>query len=284
MKDFNGYNWILLSDEYIRENDCKRLHEFFSQLGVSDFLFPINNWSYEQFNSLINIQSITMNRKLFFALQETWLTVNENELFLKHLQESLWIPTIQNSYSYNDQIQINQIHGIDKPKNVYIKTKQIERLFGQNVPYIDAEVNSNSSFVNDLGLIKHITLTDVISMLLHWCGKSIFCTSIYHIQNIYEYIYQNMSINELRELINNKPIFFIPISSDSRKIICGRFVGLSEVCWSDSTNLFAKYSSNNRFILEPYYSEQKSIFLDIFAVPLNPTIDEYINLLGIDLF
>jgi hypothetical protein len=173
---------------------------------------------------------------------------------------------------------------LNKPNNIYIKTKQIERLFGQHVPYTDAEVDPSSSFANDLGLIKHITLTDVISMLLHWCENSIFNTSISHLQNIYEYIYQNMSINDLRELINNKPVFFVPISSssESRSIVRGRFVGISEVCWSDPTNLFAKYESNNRFILEPYYPEQKSIFLDIFAVALNPTVDEYISLLGKD--
>ena len=72
LKDFNGYNWILLSDEYIREissvNDRKKLHEFFSQLGVSNFIFPITHWSYEKFNSLINIHSITINKKLFLSI------------------------------------------------------------------------------------------------------------------------------------------------------------------------------------------------------------------------
>jgi len=261
------------------------LHEFFSELGVTDFLFPINNWTYEQFNSLINIQSMSMNKKLFLALQETWLTTNENQF----LKDSIWIPTIQMSYSYNeqtDQIEINQIRKLDKPNNIYIKTKQIQQLFGQHIPYVDVEIDSNSSFANDIGLIEHITLPDVISMLIHWCENSIFYTSISHIQNIYEYIYQNMSSNELQELINTKPVFFVPMSSlsDRETIVRGRFVSISEVCWSDSTNLFAKYSSsfttNIRFILKPYYTEQKSIFLDTFGIPLNPTIEEYIDLLG----
>ena len=34
--------------------------------------------------------------------------------------------------------------------------------------------------------------------------------------------------------------------------------------------------------LEPYYLEQKSIFLDAFVIPLNPTIEEYIHLLGMN--
>jgi hypothetical protein len=242
------------------------LHEFFSELGVTDFLFPINNWTYEQFNSLINIQSISMNKKLFLALQETWLTTNENQF----LKDSIWIPTIQMSYSYNeqtDQIEINQIRKLDKSNNVYINTKQIQQLFGQHIPYVDVEIDSNS-------------------MLIHWCENSIFYTSISHIQNIYEYIYQNMSSNELQELINTKPVFFVPMSSlsDRETIVRGRFVSISEVCWSDLTNLFAKYSSsfkiNHRFTLKPYYTEQKSIFLDTFGIPLNPTIEEYIDLLG----
>ena len=227
-----------------------------------------------------------MNKKLFSALQETWSAVNENELFIKHLKESTWIPTIHTSYSSNDQS--DQIRQLNNANNIYIKTKQIERLFGQNVRYLDVEINSNSSFANDLGLIKQIALADVISMLLHWCDNSIFYTSILHMQNIYEYMYQNMSINELRELFQNKPIFFVPFSlpSDQSSIICGKFVGITEVCWSDTTNLFAKYSSsfitNNRYTLEFYYAEQKAIFLDVFSVQMNPTIEEFVDLLGTD--
>jgi hypothetical protein len=295
-KDFNTYNWILLSDEYLRDisssNDRKKLHQFFSELGVSDFLFPINNWTCEQFNSLINIQSISMNKKLFLAIQENWLTISEDkekEIFLNHLKESVWIPTTHISYSYEtqtDQIELTKTRKLDKANNIYIKTKQLERLFGQHVQYLDAEFDCNSSFAKDIGLVEHITLTNLISILLQWCEHSIFYTSIYHMQNIYEYIYRNMNIDELKELINNKRIFFVPISSssDMTTIVRGRFVHISEVCWHDSSNLFATYSSsfttNNRFILEPYYTEQKSIFLDTFAIPSNPTIEEYIKLLG----
>ncbi|CAF0749457.1 unnamed protein product [Rotaria sordida] len=292
-KDFNTYNWILISDEYIPENSSlnyrKKLHEFFSELGISNFLFPIQDSTYKQFNSLIQIQSISMNKKLFLALQETYTRCHNNELFLNHLKESIWIPTIQIFYSYNEHIELNQIHKLDKPNNIYLKTKQIEQLFGQHVQYIDIDIdiNFNSSFANDIGLIEHITLTDVISMLLNWCKNSIFYTSFSHMHNIYEYIYENMSINELRELINNKSIFFVPISSlssvDCTSIVRGKFVSISEVCWYDSTNLFVKYSSClntiNHYLLESYYTEQKSIFLDTFSIPLNPTIEEYINLL-----
>ncbi|CAF1202196.1 unnamed protein product [Adineta steineri] len=291
-KDFSTYNWILLSDEYIMNisssSERKKLHQFFSELGVSDFIFPINNWTYEQFDSLINIQSISINKRLFTILQENWLITKETELFLKHLKDSIWIPTIHSSYSYNeklDQVEINKICKLNQSNNIYIKTKQIQKLFEQHVTYVDVEIDSNSSFANDLGLIEHITLDDVISMLIHWCEKSIFYTSISHMQNIYNYIYQNMSRNELQDLINTKPIFFVPIDSsvDGKNIIRGRFVSLSEVCWSDSTNLFIKYSSsfktNSRFIIEPYYTEQKAIFLDTFAISLNPTVEEYINLL-----
>jgi hypothetical protein len=227
-----------------------------------------------------------MNRKLFLALEQTWS--NENEDFLQYLKESIWIPMIQITHSLNqqtNQIESNEIHGLDKPNKIYLKTKQIQRIFGSYAQYLDVEINPNSSFGHDIGLIEHITLTDILSMLFHWCKNPNFCTSLSHIQNIYEYIYQNMSMNELRELINHKTIFFVPLSSVSERtdIIVGRFVGISEICWLDPTNLFAKYSSKNRFILEPFYTEQKSIFLDAFAIPLNPTMDEYIQLLGIDL-
>ncbi|CAM4781327.1 unnamed protein product [Rotaria magnacalcarata] len=293
-KDFHAYNWLLMSDEYIPENLSvnrrKKLHQFLSELGISDFLFPINNSTYEQFNSLIKIESISMNKRLFLALQENSSLFNDNELFIKHLKESIWIPTVQIFYSYNEQtndIDLNKIRRLDKAKNIYLRTQQIEQLFGQHVQYIDVEINTNSSFANDIGLIEHITLNDVTSMLLNWCKNSIFYTSIYHMQNIYQYIYENMSINELKELINNNSIFFIPISSssssDRKDIVPGRFFSISEVCWCDATNLLVKYSSSFKtifhYLLEPYYNEQKSIFLDTFTIPMNPTIEEYINLL-----
>ncbi|CAF4733972.1 unnamed protein product, partial [Rotaria sp. Silwood2] len=168
---------------------------------------------------------------------------HNNELFLKYLKESIWIPTIQIIYSYNEEInhiELNKIHKLDKPNNIYIKTKQIEQLFQQHVQYIDVNIDFNSSFANDIGLIQNITLVNVISMLINWCNNSIFYTSISHMQNIYEYIYENMSINELRELINNKSIFFVPILSSLNRtnIVRGRFVNISEGCWWDSTNLF----------------------------------------------
>jgi hypothetical protein len=287
-RDFHGYNWILLSDEYSQDiKDRKKLHQFFSELGVSNFLLPVTNSTYEQFNALIHMQSRSTNRKLFLALEEIW--TKENEEFLGYLKESSWIPMVQINYSLNketNQIESHEIQGFDQPNKVYLKTKQIQRIFGPYVPYLDVEINRNSSFVHDIGLIEHITLTDILSMLFHWCENSIFCTSLSHMQNIYEYIYQNMSMNELRELINHKPIFFVPLSSvlDRTDVVAGRFVGVGEICWLDPTNLFAKYSLKNRLILEPFYTEQKSIFLDMFAIPLNPTIEECIQLLGIDIF
>ena len=224
-----------------------------------------------------------MNKKLFLALEETWS--NENEEVLRYLQESIWIPTRQITYSWSnetDQIESNIIHELDQPNKVYLKTKQIQRIFGHHVPYIDVEINPNSSFAHDLGLIEHITLTDILSMLLHWSENSIFYTSSTHIESVYEYISQNMSINELRELIDHKSIFFVPSSSERTDVIQGQFVPLTKICWSDPTTLFAKYSPMNRFILESFYTEQKSIFVDIFGIPLNPTVEEYIQLLGID--
>ncbi|UJR23006.1 hypothetical protein I4U23_026032 [Adineta vaga] len=287
-KDFHTYNWTLLSDDYIQHIsssiDRKKLHKFFSELGVSDFLLPINSWTYEQFNSLINVQSISMNKRIFLALQETWLTTKENEDFARHLKDSVWIPTIHHCYSYNEQtneIEVNKTSKLTKPNETYVKTKQIQRLFAQHVPYINVEINPNSTFTNDIGLIDHITPSDIISMLIQWCTNSIFFTSLSHMQ----YIYENIIMDDLRELIQQKSIIFVPISSsiDMKEIVRGRFLGLSEVCWLDPTNLFAKYSSSfksiHRFILEPYYTEQKMIFLNTFGVQLHPSIDEYIDLL-----
>ncbi|CAF1164398.1 unnamed protein product [Adineta ricciae] len=283
-KDFHAYNWTLLSDDYIQHisssTDRKNLRKFFADLGVSDFLLPMNAWTYEQFDSLIRTQSISLNKRLFLALQETWTTTTGNEEFAQHLKDSIWLPTTQHDYSYNeatDETEIKKVVNLSKPKDAYIKSKQIYQLFGQHVPYVNVEIDPNSTFSTEIGLIHHVTSSDVISMLIQWCQSSIFFTSLSHMQYVYKYIYENAKINEIRELIQQNSIFFVPIDPGR-----GKFVGLSDVCWYDSTNLFTKYTasqSNHRCILEPYYTEQKSIFVDTFGVPLHPTIDEYINLL-----
>ena len=284
--DFPGYPWILLSDDYIsKTKDRKKLHQFFSELGVVDFLFPMSNFTSEQLHALIQMQSITINRKLFSALQENWSEAHE--ILLPFLREAVWVPKMQMTFFWNkqtDRIESKKIDGLDKPNQIYLKTKQIQRIFGVHVPYIDVEIDSNSSFAPDLGLIGHITSANLLSALYHWCESSIFYTSISHMQSIYDYLHQNISDQDLRELIQHKKIFFVPFSaiSDRAEIVGGRFVGFQNVCWADPTNLFVKYSSSNRFILEPYYTEQRSIFLESFAVPSNPTMDEYIQLLGMN--
>ena len=282
--EFPGYPWILLSDAYIGAiKDRKRLHQFFSELGVLDFLFPMTNSTSEQLHALIDMQSITMNRKLFLALQENWSDVCEP--LLKYLRDTVWIPKMQMTFFWNkqmDQLESKKIDGLDKPKAIYLKTKQIQRIFGAHVPYIDVEIDLNSSFAHDLGLIEHITSANVCTMLSHWCENSIFYTSLVHMQNIYEYLHQNINDNILGEFIKQKSIFFVPISSvsDRTEVVGGQFVPFMDVCWTDSTHLFSKYSSTHRFILEPYYTEQRSIFLETFAVSLHPTMEEYIQLLG----
>lgn len=291
--EFNAYDWTLLSDDYLQQLapsvDLAKLHRFFSLLGVRDFLLPVSDWTYEQFDCLIKRQSISMNKRVFLALQQTWRSTEDNERFIEHMRKSEWIPTVQYQYSYDDQtdqLDRNELSQLRRPTAVYIRTQQIEQLFEQHVPYLSIDVDSNSTFAHDLGLIDSVTASDVIAVLSQWCATSMFCSSISHLQSIYRYIYQNMDIDEVRNLASEKPIFFVPksASADNTGIVRGRFVRRDDVCWCDPTNLFAKYASSMeaqlRYILEPYYSDQKAIFLDVFAVSPNPTVDEYLALLG----
>jgi len=107
-----------------------------------------------------------------------------------------------------------------------------------------------------------------------------------------------MDGNEIKKLIDEKPILFVPIHHgkvfeiNSNVVVSGIFVHKSEVCWTDPSLVFSKYrpsfslsTSNNksefrRFILKPYYSDLMHIFTNIFQISQMPTIDEYIAILG----
>ena len=230
-----------------------------------------------------------MNRKLFLILHDYWSTLNEveqNELtqtsFFQHCQQFEWIPTGQICASGDEQPTL--IPSLHQATQTYLRTKVNERLLADHVPYLDAELNVQSSFTTALGLIDQIALPQLIATLLQWCQSS-FCTSLAHMQNVYEHLGQTMNQEDLRQLIEQHPIVFVPETLAERTtIVRGNFLHRSQTCWQDPSNLLLNYASSMqtkpRSILEPFYAEHKSLFLDTWAIPLTPTIDEYIALLG----
>ena len=299
LEDFPTYPWLLLSDGYLRHAsssvDRRKLRQFFAELGVRDFLFPIDRWTCEQFDALVERRSFSMNRKLFLIIQEHWSTLNEveqNELMhsslFQHCKQFEWIPTVQICYSVNeqqDQIDSTPIQALHPAAQTYMRSKVNERLLAGHVPYLDADLTVHASFAIALGLIEQIAVPQLIATLLQW-SQSIFCTSLAHMQNVYDYLGQHMNREDLRQLIEHHPIVFVPeILTERTAIVRGKFCHRSQVCWQDPSNLLRKYSptmeTKPRAILDLFYAEQKSLFLDILTIPLHPTIDEYIALLGI---
>jgi len=274
-KDFPGIDWTFLDDEYVRKiHDRKRLHEFFSQLNVRDFLFPLNDQTNQILTLLINKQSRKINRKLFLALQKFWS--DENQSILSFLRQSQWIPTIEFIYEENQLKELLRLH---RPTNVYQKTKPIESLFDIHVQYLDIDCELNSAFGRDLGLIDRVTIEDFMTKFNQWIDQIEFCTSKEHLNNVYEFLSENLNRNEIREFIRTKSMFFISMN-EFDSMIQGKFVNINEIYWTDPTNLFRKYSWSSRFQLEFYYKSQKTIFLDIFSIPIYPEFDEYIQFLG----
>ena len=166
VNEFPGYSWAVLSDEYLREvsssSDRKKLRQFFSELGVTDFLLPVNPWTCEQFDSLVATRSTATNKKLFLALQDYWLKLNDDDerkdimhsTFFEHARQLPWIPSLSMSFSFDpdaDRI-VSTVHRQLSPANqLYLRTKQTERLFGEHVPYLDIDIDFNSSLATDLG-------------------------------------------------------------------------------------------------------------------------------------
>ena len=299
LEDFPTYPWLLLSDGYLRHAsssvDRRKLHQFFSELGARDFLFPINRWTCEQFDALVERRSIPMNRKLFLIIQDHWSTLNEveqNELvhssLFQHCKQFEWIPTVQICSSVkeqDDQIESTPVQTLHQATQTYMRTKVNERLLAGHVPYLDADLTRHASFAIALGLIEQIALPQLIAALLQW-SQSFFCASLAHMQNVYDYLDQHMNREDLRQLIEHHPIVFVPeVVTERTAIVRGKFCHRSQVCWQDPSNLLMKYGSTMetkpRAILDSFYPEQKSLFLDALAIPLYPTIDEYIALSGI---
>ncbi|CAF0729244.1 unnamed protein product, partial [Didymodactylos carnosus] len=309
-------------------------------------VYTIQDWTCKQFSSLISTKSIIINKRLFEALEENWMSFydaykvaylyknnstndidEENGLklreydstFYSHLKTDSWLPTIQTEFKTMDNsdtyetssIETIVKHELHSPNKVYVKTQLIEKLYHQHVPYVYADVNESSLFTTDLGLIHSVKPSDVVAMLLRWSDPTInetdckhglkhalFHTSLSHIRYVYEYLYRNMEEDELKQLIDEKPIIFVPVQSakssiktlNNNAIVRGLFVHKSEVCWHDPSYMFSKYRpsfslfENNdnefcRFILKPFYSDLQHLFLNIFQISTSPTIEEYIALL-----
>ena len=279
-KDFPLYPWIILSDNYLQEisseHKRRKLHQFFIELGVKDFLLPIHQWTMEQFNALIDYRSISINQRLFLLIQQYYIELNDIEQrcfidtsFFNQLKQSKWIPSIDKSFH--------------QPNEIYVRNPIIDQLLSHHVPYVDINESIDPSFANHLGLLNQLTLSQFISQLIHWSQSSQFFTSRLHMQHVYEYLGQQMNREELTTLLEEYPLIFLPSQYEDRSVIVqGRFVHRSRVCWSDASNLFNKYplGEQSPSTLQIFYTDQQSLFITIFAIRLHPTMKEYFNLLS----
>lgn len=131
----------------------------------------------------------------------------------------------------------------------------------------------------------NISVEAMINYLKEWCTKPVdkqaprqpdedlegaeFTSTVQHIHNVYNYLYQNCPQGSLKELFHHSPAVFVEfgrygthlhlrvISNWYQKQVTasfdpapcrrddnwcsGRFYHLKEVCWSDPTGMFQRY-------------------------------------------
>jgi hypothetical protein len=250
---------------------------------------------------------------LLIHFQDYWSKSNENErstvihsTFFQHIKTCSWLPTIERCHKIDEQTcEIRSIHmqTFHRSNDIYLRTASIERLLADHVPYLDIDVAIDPLFANQLGLtydrlshvdidcfvrrlgvIEQITHVELLVQLMHW-SQSTFSTTVIHMENVYEYICQQMNIDDVRTLIDEHPFIFIPIERAERHVIVnGKFIARSCLCWQDSSNLLSKYAASMNVsmpvTLDMFYAEHKHLFVHTLAIRLQPTIDEYILVLS----
>ncbi|XP_049615652.1 uncharacterized protein wu:fj29h11 isoform X2 [Syngnathus scovelli] len=194
------------------------------------------------------------------------------------------------------------------PNAVYLNAPEITNLLGTHVYYVNMK---SSEFSRALGIRQNVSVDELITYLKEWCIKGAaadkqasldnvpeganFTSTIQHIHNVYSYLHTNCPQSSLQELFQHNPAVFIQLEYRSSGWCSGRFYHLREVCWSDPTHMFQRYSSLMRAgrreshieepnVLAPSYSKlegMKDFFIRLLNVDGSPNMRQYVALLEV---
>ncbi|KAM6951488.1 uncharacterized protein FYW47_015000 [Aplochiton taeniatus] len=215
--------------------------------------------------------------------------------FFHFLSRLSWVPAYR--------LQEGGVRAVEYlcPNSVYLFSTEVHSLLGTHVYYLDS---NPSGFTTALGMKHSLSVEELICYLKGWCVKtdiqeedppgedsegSEFTSTVEHIHTLYSYLHKNCSQSSLKELFKHTPVVFIEYNR--RDEWCsGRFHHLKEVCWSDPTSMFKRYSRLTRGagstvqeprVLAPFYGPLEGMW-DLFKrldVEPSPSINQYVGLL-----
>ncbi|CAL1544092.1 unnamed protein product [Lymnaea stagnalis] len=219
--------------------------------------------------------------------------------FAINLKSLIWVPTYALSVDVFDEgkrVEAQDSHTLQSPAELYVKDDQIKRLLAYTVKYLDVPMVKSSAFVSFLQIKSKVTLEKVKSALISWCERDkdlpdvpkIFCTTSWHVFELYGYLSEELSNKDAQDLFHNHPVIFVPVSDQKSKFAAGKMMKREEVWWSDPTGLFTRYQESlelyksplSKFkILQGLYQHLEEMFFRTVRVEHEPNTLQLAELL-----
>ena len=224
------------------------------------------------------------------------------------LQTAAWLPAmrITSMPESNGRVRQQKEIVLMKPSVLFIRSEAIENVLSHKVLYVDVSTDSTmNTFYEFLGLKNAVTSENMKSYLLDWCSRgnteepATFCTSLQHMKNVYLYLCNNVTRQELQGLFRENPVYFVPergtrnVSHNESDEVCGKMLIRNELWLKDPTKLFDKYRHVLKDVhsdicqketIHSYYREQTDI-IELFKhcgkIDIVPKADEYLELLKV---
>ena len=172
--------------------------------------------------------------------------------FHRALSELEWLPAV----SYPSGRPFSHQKVFFRGRELFDRSKAIERLLDGHVPYLGVELK-NPSLLDILRVKCAINAEEMIGFLKEWSrssSKSVFNASISHMREVYlylsqQYMYDTDEKNVCDSFLSDD-LIFVPDTYDSNVSpstpIPGHFYSVHNVCWIDSsTVLYVKQKYNH---------------------------------------
>ena len=188
--------------------------------------------------------------------------------FLIKLQTDTWLPCENSEQLF-------------QPEALYLKTGDVSSVLDTFGHYFAGEV-SEEKFINAIKLRTSVSLETVFEKLGEWCRDDVFCTSLDHMTNVYQFIKDRFHAVDRAEL--KAPLVFVPskrhIKPDEK---CrGKFYEQGKVCLYDFSGVISKHGEllqNKRILLSEFYpTDILEFFERDLEIDDSPPLCDYISM------
>lgn len=218
------------------------------------------------------------------------------------LRTSQWLPGFETETNICQDGSVGRKVGtvMKEPSSLYLRSKVVFDLMAEKVLYLDVKIDGGS-FFEFLGLKMSVEIDTVKEKLLTWCSRSNngtpadFCTSLVHIKQVYIYLSDNLTRQDLKHLLQKCPVLFVPNKKEDLErrgeVIPGKFLSREEVWLCDKTGLMEKHRQllidfhsdlSCKQIMQIYYMDRLDLvqlFTTEGRIDKHPSVEEYLELL-----